>query len=153
MITLLLILHGLTAVALLGAVSHQAASLFFRQTTPGGAFGSRYARVDAGRFTVPVIWLYLVVFVLGSVIYPAYRVDVRIPFEELGLLWAVGLFEIKEHAGGIGVFVLPLYAVAWRSAGDPSTLTDRRMITAFIAGVVWFDFIAGHLLNNIRGLA
>ena len=86
MITLLLILHGLTAVALLGAVSHQAASLFFRQTTPGGAFVSRYARVDAGRFTVPVIWLYLVVFVLGSVIYPAYRVDVRIPFEELGLL-------------------------------------------------------------------
>ena len=153
MITLLLILHGLTAVALLGAVSHQAASLFFRQTTPGGAFVSRYARVDAGGFTVPVIWLYLVVFVLGSVIYPAYRVDVRIPFEELGLLWAVGLFEIKEHAGGIGVFVLPLYAVAWRSAGDPSTLTDRRMITAFIAGVVWFDFIAGHLLNNIRGLA
>jgi hypothetical protein len=109
--------------------------------------------VDAGRFTVPVIWLYLVVFVLGSVIYPAYRVDVRIPFEELGLLWAVGLFEIKEHAGGIGVFVLPLYAVAWRSAGVPSTLTDRRMITVFIAGVVWFDFIAGHLLNNIRGLA
>ena len=153
MITLLLILHGLTAVALLGAVSHQAASLFFRQTTPGGAFVSRYARVDAGRFTVPVIWLYLVVFVLGSVIYPAYRVDVRIPFVELGLLWAVGLFEIKEHAGGIGVFVLPLYAVAWRSAGDPSTLTDRRMITAFIAVVVWFDFIAGHLLNNIRGLA
>jgi hypothetical protein len=93
------------------------------------------------------------VFVLGSVIYPAYRVDVRVPFEELGLLWAVGLFEVKEHAGGIGVFVLPLYAVAWRSAGDSSTLTDRRMITAFIAGVVWFDFIAGHLLNNIRGLA
>jgi hypothetical protein len=153
MITLLLILHGLTAVALLGAVSHQVATLFFRKPAAGGDFISRYARVDASRFTVPVIWLYLVVFVLGSVIYPAYRVDVRVPFEELGLLWAVGLFEVKEHAGGIGVFVLPLYAVAWRSAGDSSTLTDRRMITAFIAGVVWFDFIAGHLLNNIRGLA
>lgn len=153
MTTLLLMLHGLMAVALLGAVSHQAASLFFRQQAAGGAFVARYSRIDAAGFVWPIFWLYLGVFVLGGLIYPSYRVDVRIPFEELGLRWAVGLFEIKEHAAGIGVGILPLYVVLWRSAGDQSSITNRRMVTAFLAGVIWFDFVAGHLLNNIRGLA
>jgi hypothetical protein len=153
MTTLLLMLHGLMAVALLGAVSHQAASLFFRQQAAGGAFVARYSRIDAAGFVWPIFWLYLGVFVLGGLIYPSYRVDVRIPFEELGLRWAVGLFEIKEHAAGIGFGILPLYVVLWRSAGDQSSITNRRMVTAFLAGVIWFDFLAGHLLNNIRGLA
>jgi hypothetical protein len=153
MTTLLLMLHGLMAVALLGAVSHQAASLFFRQQAAGGAFVARYSRIDAAGFVWPIFWLYLGVFVLGGLIYPSYRVDVRIPFEELGLRWAVGLFEIKEHAAGIGVGILPLYVVLWCSAGDQSSITNRRMVTAFLAGVIWFDFLAGHLLNNIRGLA
>jgi hypothetical protein len=153
MTTLLLMLHGLMAVALLGAVSHQAASLFFRQQAAGGAFVARYSRIDAAGFVWPIFWLYLGVFVLGGLIYPSYRVDVRIPFEELGLRWAVGLFEIKEHAAGIGVGILPLYVVLWRSTGDQSSITNRRMVTAFLAGVIWFDFLAGHLLNNIRGLA
>ena len=115
-------------------------------------FVERYARVDGARFTLAIALLYFVVFVLGSVIYPAYRVDVRIPFEELGLFWAVGLFELKEHAGGIGLGILPLYFVVWRRQAGDLLLTNRRMITALLAAVVWFDFVVGHVLNNIRGL-
>ena len=152
MTTFLLIMHGLFAVALLGALTHQAASLFPRRAAAQAVFVERYARVDGARFTLAIALLYFVVFVLGSVIYPAYRVDVRIPFEELGLFWAVGLFELKEHAGGIGLGILPLYVVVWRRQAGDLLLTNRRMITALLAAVVWFDFVVGHVLNNIRGL-
>lgn len=153
MITLLLILHGLAAVALLGAVTHQATSLFPRRPAKDAGFAARYSRVDGTRFTVAIAVLYLVVFILGAVIYPAYRVDVRIPFEEMGLYWAVGLFELKEHAGGIGLGILPLYVAIWRGPAAEAGLTNRRMVTVFLATVVWFDFVVGHLLNNIRGVA
>jgi hypothetical protein len=30
---------------------------------------------------------------------------------------------------------------------------DRKIITLLLAAIAWFDFIVGHVLNNIRGLA
>jgi hypothetical protein len=151
-LTVLLVFHGLVAVALLGALSHQSAALFARQAAANHLLVGRYARVDDRLFARSIIVLYVIVVVLGSVLYPAYRVDVRIPFEELGLFWAVGVFEIKEHAGGIGLGLLPLYAFVWRPESMPDHALDRKTITAFLTLIVWFDFIAGHVLNNIRGL-
>ncbi len=153
MLTLLLLLHGLMAVALLGAISHQTASLLRRRAATGNLFVERYARVDGARFTLPISLLYFGVVVLGSMLYPAYRLDVRIPFEELGLQWAVGLFEVKEHVAGIGLGILPLYIAVWRRPEAGPSQANRRLVTTFVALVVWFDFVVGHVLNNIRGLA
>lgn len=33
----------------------------------------------------------------GALIYPAYRMDIRMSFEDMGLAWAAGLFETKEQ--------------------------------------------------------
>jgi hypothetical protein len=148
-----LLLHLLAAVALLGALSHQSVALFVRGRAVGDSFVARYARVNDARFSGTIIVLYIAVMAFGGVIYPSYRVDVRIPFEELGLRWAVGLFEIKEHAAGIGLGVLPLYAYAWRTQSMPGHSLDRRMLTVLLALIVWYDFLVGHILNNIRGLA
>ena len=148
----LLLLHGLVAVALLGALSHQTAALFARRVAANSLFVGRYARVNDQLFARAVIVLYVFAVVLGAVIYPAYRVDVRIAFEELGLLWAVGVFELKEHAAGIGLGLLPLYAFLWWRQSVPHYALDRKMVTTFLTVVVWFDFVAGHILNNIRGL-
>lgn len=152
-ITLLLILHGLAGVALLGVLTHQSASVLAAARGPRASFASRYLRVDPRAFTAAAVVLFVVNVVLGALIYPTYRVDVRIPFEEMALGWAIGLFEMKEHAGGIGLGLLPLYYVLWRGEFAETHRLDRTAITLLLAAITWFDFVVGHVLNNIRGLA
>ena len=153
MLTTLLVAHGLIAVALLGAVTHQVSALFVRGRIADGRFLGRYAGVRQERFTWAIVVLYGLVVGIGATLYPSYRVDVRIPFEEMQLGWAIGLFEIKEHAGAIGLGLLPLYAHLWRPQFDATHTRDRRMMSALLAAIVWFNFVTGHVLNNIRGLA
>jgi len=70
----------------------------------------------------------------------------------MSLGWAVGLFEMKEHFAGIGLGLLPLYAYLWRQDSDSTNRTNRIAITIVLAFIVWWAFIIGHVLNNIRGL-
>jgi hypothetical protein len=90
--------------------------------------------------------------IIGAVIYPAYRLNARIPFEEMSLGWAVGLFELKEHFAGIGLALLPMYAYTWRNEAGESHRRDRIALTLLLTFIVWWDFVIGHVLNNIRGL-
>ena len=149
--TVLLILHGLAGVALLGAVTHQCVGLFRRHRATVDSFTERYRAVQPRGFSTAIVFLVLVSIALGAIIYPTYRVDVRIPFEEMSLGWAIGLFEMKEHAGGIALGLLPLYAVLWRGEFTDTHRLDRTAITLVLALIVWWDFIVGHVLNNIRG--
>lgn len=147
----LLILHGLVGVALLGAITHQVVSVFRKRPLRSGSFVDRYTSVNQGTFTVAVVSLYVAQVILGAIIYPAYRLNVRIPFEEMSLGWAVGIFELKEHFAGIGLSALPVYAYSWRTAIEAQR-RDRIAITVLLAFIVWWDFLVGHILNNIRGL-
>ena len=151
-IVLLLIVHALVGVVLLGAVTHQAVSLMRHAPTRTDSFLERYSRVTQGAFTRAVVCLYVTNTVLGAMLYPSYRLDVRIPFEEMGLAWAVGFFELKEHFAGIGLGVLPMYAYTWRSATSEASSRARASLTWVLACIVWWDFLVGHMLNNIRGL-
>lgn len=159
MITALLILHGLASIALIGAVTHQfvallrANSLAAAERASGRSFFERYSRVGSAGFTNAIIGLFIGTVMLGAIIYPTYRLDVRVPFEEMRLFWAVGLFEIKEHWGGVGLGILPLYAYAFRPQNTSTSHRDRVVITGMLTLIVWGDLIAGHVLNNIRGLA
>ena len=163
LIPLLLLLHVLVAVGLLGAITHQAAAVLRqRPRVRAGQLIARYAAVESRLFVQSIVVLYIASIVLGALIYPTYRLDARIALEELGLYWAVGLFELKEHLGGLGLAVLPLYAFHWRAeaasvgprAGLPpvSHAAGRIGTTLTLCLIVWFDFIAGHILNNLRGL-
>jgi hypothetical protein len=151
-ITALLIFHGLVGVALLGAITHQTVSLFRRRGVRNATFVDRYTAVNQRTFTIAITLLYAIAIIIGGVIYPSYRLNVRIPFEEMSLGWAVGLFELKEHFGGIGLCVLPLYVHIWRAEQAETHRRDRIAITLTIAIIVWWDFLVGHVLNNIRGL-
>jgi hypothetical protein len=150
-VTVLLIIHGLVGVALLGAITHQLVSMWRRRTKRSGSFVDRYTGVNQHVFVVAVIVLYVTQLVLGAVIYPSYRVNVRIPFEEMALYKAVGLFEMKEHFAGIAVGLLPLYAWVWRPAVADTHRRERLAVTSILAFVVWWAFLVGHVLNNIRG--
>ena len=151
MVTVLLILHSLVGVALLGAITHQSVSMLRHRSARRSSFISRYSHVDRQVFTRAVALLYVVQVVLGAVIYPRYRLDVRIPFEEMSLGWAVGVFELKEHFAGIGLAMLPLYVFLWRT-GSAEQSTERTIVTLLLAFIVWWDLLVGHVLNNIRGL-
>lgn len=152
MIVALLILHSLVGVTLLGAITHQSVSLIRRGTAAGGSFIDRYRSVNQTTFTVAVVALFAGNVILGAIIYPSYRLDVRIPFEEMSLGWAIGLFELKEHFAGIGFGLLPAYAYIWQVGAFEDRRRDRLVITLILAVIVWWDFLVGHILNNLRGL-
>ena len=148
----LLVLHGLVGVALLGALTHQSVSTLRGRAASGVAFLDRYAGARDRTFTAAVVVMFVAELVLGAIIYPAYRLGVRIPFEEMSLGWAVGAFELKEHFAGLGLAVLPYYAYTWKPEVAQTLRVDRVAITLLLAFVVWWDFLVGHVLNNIRGL-
>jgi len=149
--TVLLIIHGLVAVALLGAITHQAVSVVRGSGPRSTSFTSRYTGVNQRAFTHAVIVLFLTTLVMGAIIYPYYRVNVRISFEEMRLAAAIGVFELKEHFAGIMLGALPLYAWAWRPEAAETRRSLRVALTLMLAFVVWWDFLIGHILNNIRG--
>jgi hypothetical protein len=149
-IVFLLILHGLVGVALLGAITHQTISVLRPAGQRGQSFPAKYAGVTARTFCNAVMLIFAANVVLGGSIYPTYRLDVRIPLEEMRLGWALGLFEMKEHFGGIGLASLPIYSYYWKADSDSGQF-GRIAITCTLAFIVWFDFLVGHILNNIRG--
>jgi hypothetical protein len=146
--TVLLIVHGLFAVALLGAITHQAAAVLAPAARPAGSFVGRFRAVPGPGYVNAIVVLYLVTSVLGGVLYTEYRVGVRTVVEQLGMWSAHGSFELKEHFAAIGLGLLPAYWHYWRS---PEHLRTRAALTAFLAVIVWWNFLVGHVLNNIRG--
>lgn len=152
MITTLLIIHGLLAVVLLGAITHQAASVWWPARRPAGSIVGRFRAVTAPSYANTVIVLYLCSAVLGGVlIYPEFRVSVRPVLEQLELWAALGAFDLKEHFTVIGMATLPAYWYFWRPPLADQHARTRAVLTAMLAFVVWWDFLVGHVLNNIRG--
>jgi hypothetical protein len=152
MITILLIVHGLLAVALLGAVTHQALSVARR--APAGAhrsFVGKFSGVGAANYTNAIIVLFVVTSIGGALLYPQYRLDVRPALEDLNMRQANGAFEIKEHLAAIGLGLLPVYWVYWRQPLSQGVAATRRYLTWILAFLVWWNFLVGHVLNNIKG--
>ncbi len=147
----LLILHGLAAVALLGAITHQAAALWWPPGPGSRSFLDRFRGRQALAFTNAIIALYVVTFIMGCLLYPPYRIDVRMVLEDLLRRAPTGAFEIKEHLAALGLGLLPAYWYYWRKPLAEFVWT-RRLHAAFLAVCIWYSFVIGHVLNNLRGL-
>jgi len=144
--------HGLLAVALLGAITHQAASVLWPAVRPAGSFSARFRSVAAPGYANAVVILYIITALLGAIIYGEYRVSIRIVLEELQMRAANGSFELKEHLAAIGLGMLPAYWWYWRQpATDSDARRTRSVLTTILAFVVWWNFLVGHIVNNIRG--
>lgn len=152
MITILLIVHGLLAVALLGAITHQAVSVRRISISARRSFIDKFRGVSAASYTNPIIVLFLVTCLGGSVLYPQYRMDVRTTLEDLQLRAANGVFEIKEHFAAIGLGLLPAYWLSWRPPLSSEYAITRQYLTWLLTFFVWWNFLVGHVLNNIKGL-
>jgi len=151
MITFLLIIHALLAVTLLGAITHQTISLWWPARTRTGSFINSVRSVPSMSYVTAIVVLFLATATLGSIIYPAYRLGIRTVLQDYRMFAAEGSFELKEHFVAVGLGMLPAYWSIWRKplAGDyPRT---RAILTTVLAFIVWWAFLVGHVLNNIRG--
>ena len=148
MIVVLLIAHGLLAVTLLGAITHQALSLVPRRVAVGPlSFIGRFRSVDSSAYATAIVVLFVVTAIGGALLYPQYRLDVRTALEDQQMRAANGIFEIKEHLAAIGLGLLPAYWFFWKARA-----ASRRYMTWLLAFIVWWSFLVGHVLNNIKGL-
>jgi hypothetical protein len=149
--TTLLIIHGLVAVALLGAITHQALATWAPARTRPGSFFGRFRAVPSASFANTIVVLYAVSALLGAIVYLYFRVDVRPDLERARHWKILGLFDIKEHFVAIGLALLPAYWTCWRKprAGEPTRA--RTALTSILAFIVWWSFLVGHVANNIRG--
>jgi hypothetical protein len=149
--TVLVIIHGLVAVALLGAITHQTLSSWAHTSARPGSFFGRFRTVPSGAFTNAIIVLYLVTATLGAVVYLYFRVDIRPTLEQAGRWQVLGVFDLKEHFIAIGLALLPAYWVCWRQPRDGESTRMRTALTSMLAFIVWWGFLAGHVTNNIMG--
>jgi hypothetical protein len=74
--TILLIIHGLLAVALLGAITHQAVSVWMPVRSKAGNFVTRFRAVPSTSYVMAIIVLYVVTLL------PAYWAFWRQPLSE-----------------------------------------------------------------------
>ena len=97
--------------------------------------------------------LFVATFVLGGLLYPRYRIDVRPMLEDMQLRAANGIFEIKEHFAAVGLGLLPVYWLFWRPPLARRTCGNAASyLTWMLAFIVWWNFLVGEVLNNIKGL-
>jgi hypothetical protein len=151
MATTLLILHGLVAVALLGAITHQALATCAPSNAKPHTFFGRSRAVTAAGFTNAITVLYLASWLLGAVVYLYFKVDVQ-PILERDRHWhAMGFFDLKEDFIVIGLGVLPAYWYCWRGPVNGQHHQIRTILTVLLAFIVWWSFLVGHVMNNIRG--
>lgn len=152
MISALLIIHGLLAVVLLGAITHQALSVARRAPVAAQrAFVDKFRGVHAASYTNAIVILFIVTSIGGALLHPQYRLDVRTALEDLNLRSANGVFEIKEHLAAIGLGVLPVYWFFWQHLSANEFAAGRKYLTWILAFLAWWNFLVGHALNNIKG--
>jgi hypothetical protein len=149
--TILLIVHGLLAIALLGALTHQAVAVMAPVRQVAGNFVDRFRAVPAAGYATTICVLWIVTFIMGALIYTKYRIYIRIPIEQAGFWKTQGFFELKEHLASLGLGILPLYWYFWKNARNPEYDSARKWLTVWLAAMCWFAFLVGHVVNNVRG--
>jgi len=149
--TILLVVHGLAAIALLGALTHQAVSVALPVRVPAGGFITRYRGVQGAGYATAVCVLWVFTFIIGAWIYTKYRVYIRIPLEELGYWKTVAFFDLKEHMVSLGLGMLPIYWYLWKNARVAEFDSARKWLTVVLCIICWQVFLTGHVLNNARG--
>ena len=145
----LLILHALTAILLLGSMTHHVLI-----AVP--YLWGNFKKVRLEKIYVKVGFVaYALTFGLGALIYPNYRYHVRHLHFDRELPWASNLFDIKEHWAGIGLalfIALLLISRVIEPKSDRMMLGVYVFLSAALALIVWFSLVSGLLLTSYRSV-
>ena len=145
----LLLLHAGAAIVLIGAATHHALQMrhYLRGDFRRVALEKTYAKV--------VSVAYVVTFLLGAMVYPSYRVQVRGLYLDRYAPAYSGLFDMKEVYASLTLTVavgLGALAFTLRPAESPALARVYALMSLLVCAVVWFDVIAGLLITSVRGL-
>jgi len=144
----LLLAHLLATFVLVGAMTH---NLLIVAGYLRGRFGRQklewlYVRVS--------LWAYAIVYVIGALIYPAYRIHIRHEYFDPKLPWATGLFEVKEHWGAVGLAIFFAYYLLRRSF-QPAEEKDKLYLyvplCVLLNVIVWYKVVVGCYLTILKG--
>ena len=149
--TALLIIHGLVAVALLGAITHQTLTAWAPARSGPHGFFKRFRSIKTVAFANAIVILYVATAVLGAYIYLDFKVSIQPDLERDRHWHGLGFFDLKEDFAAIGLGLLPAYWICWRRPFADDTALTRAIMTALLAFIVWWGFLVGHVLNDIKG--
>jgi len=151
MATALLILHGLVAVALLGAITHQTLAAWAPSGARPRSFFGRFRTVPPAAYTNAIVGLYLGAALLGAIVYLYFKVDIQPDLERDRHWHALGFLDLKEDFVAIGFGLLPAYWISWRQPFPDKSDRIAAPLTTILAFIVWWGFLVGHVTNNVMG--
>ena len=146
--SLLLLLHLFVTIVLVGSMTHNLLIVI-------NYLRSKFGRQKLEWLYVKVsLWSYIIVYVIGALIYPAYRIHIRHEYFDPQLPWATGLFEVKEHWGAVGLALFFVYYFLRRSF-KPAEEKEKLflyMSLCFVLNVIlWYKVIIGCYLTLLKG--
>ncbi len=145
---LLVLLHLLVTFVLVGAMTH---NLLIVLKYVRGKFGKKkleslYVKVS--------LWSYIIVYALGALAYPAFRINTRAALFDKTLPWATGLFEVKEHWGALGLAFFVVYYLLRKSFQpdqEKHKLSFYVPMCLLLNIILWYKVIVGCYLALLKG--
>ena len=147
----LLLVHLFATFVLIGSMTH---NLLCVVKYVRGKFGRQklewfYLKVS--------LWSYIITYVFGVLVYPAFRVYIRGGAEgfDANKKWATGLLEVKEHWGAIGLALMFVYYFL-RKNFKPEAEREKLLyfyvpLCLVLNVILWYKVIAGCYLTLIKG--
>jgi len=144
---IMLLIHLFATFVLVGSMTH---NLLIVVGYLRGKFGRQklewlYVRVS--------LWAYVIVYVIGALIYPAFRVRIRPDFDQ-DIPWATGLFEVKEHWGAVGLALFFVYYFL-RKSFQPNSEKEKLFLyvpLCFLLNIIlWYKVIVSCYLTLLKG--
>jgi hypothetical protein len=144
----LLLVHLFLTFLLVGGLTH---NLLCVKDYVRGKFGRERLEL---RYLKVSFWAYLAVYLLGALIYPAYRIYVRRDYFDPHVPWATGLFEVKEHWAAVGLalfFGYYLLRRSFRPSEEQEKLWLYVPLTVLLNVIVWYVVVVGCWLTSLKG--
>lgn len=96
---------------------------------------------------------YLFSFILGLLIYPVFRINVRAADFDKVRPWATGLFEIKEHIGSIALFAAIAIIFLAKTINEKTDSKTKRIFSFLVMTVFLvfaLKFVFGFILTKLN---
>ena len=150
MITALLIIHGLLAVALLGGVTHQTVSAWSPARKAAGSFVNRFRSVTAAIYTNAIVVLYIITMIVGAAIILNFVFQSVVCWKNSThrLRWALSSSKNILPSSASHCCRLTGFSgdCPWLEEHGRTRKSSRRCLRSLSGGI-----FVGHVVNNLRG--
>lgn len=142
----LLVLHAVLGFAAVATATHLAVYAVLGARRPA-VFGRRLAMFGLLNAVVA-----LAQGTLGALLYPAFRLQVRLAYLDAAAPDAVRLFEFKEHAAALAMVMALVLAVVVRTGPQRLPRVALPALTIAVALITWSVALAGTWVTAIKAI-